>query len=100
MRAATLRYAGVVGELIALRRAVSSVVERVLECSLGEASLAEVMGKLASKFQGPEETCSWIMGPGEKICSLLLGPSSDQARQADGLEEAVEGLEEVLVERC
>jgi hypothetical protein len=50
MRAATLRLIGVVRELIALRTAVSSTVERVLECSLGEASWVEVMGNLAAKF--------------------------------------------------
>jgi hypothetical protein len=50
MRATTLHHARVVGELIALRAAVSSTVERVLEFSLGEASWVEVMGKLATKF--------------------------------------------------
>jgi hypothetical protein len=50
MRAATLRLIGVVRELISLRTAVSSTVERVLECSLGEASRVEVMGNLAAKF--------------------------------------------------
>jgi putative component of membrane protein insertase Oxa1/YidC/SpoIIIJ protein YidD len=44
MRAATLRDAGVIRELIALCTAVSSVVERVLECSPDEASWVELMG--------------------------------------------------------
>jgi hypothetical protein len=50
MQAATLRLIGVVRELIALQTAVSSTVERVLECSLGEASRVEIMGNLAAKF--------------------------------------------------
>jgi hypothetical protein len=46
----THRHAGVVGELIVLRTAVSSNMERVLVSSPGEASQVEVMGKLATKF--------------------------------------------------
>jgi hypothetical protein len=88
MQAATLHHVGVVGELIALRMTMSSAVERVLECSAGEASRVVVMGKLADNFQGLEETCSWVERLGEKIYSLLLGPSSGQAHRADRLEEA------------
>jgi hypothetical protein len=62
MRATTLHHIGVVGEPIVLQTVVSSVVEWVLECSPGEASQVEVMGKLAAKFQGLEETCSWLEG--------------------------------------
>jgi hypothetical protein len=76
MRATTLHHAEVVGELIALQTIMSSTVEWVLECSPSEASWAEVMGKLATKFQGLEETCSRLEGPGEKNCSLQLGSSS------------------------
>jgi hypothetical protein len=38
MRATTLRHGEVVGDLIALQMAVSSTVERVLECTPSEAS--------------------------------------------------------------
>jgi hypothetical protein len=89
----------VVEELIALRTVVSYTVEWVLECSLGEASRVEVMGKLATKFQGLEETCSRLEGPSEKICSLLLGPLSGQSYQADRLDEVAEWLEATLAER-
>jgi hypothetical protein len=98
--AATLRHAEVVEELIALQTAMSSTVERVLECSPGRASWVEVIGKLAAMFWGLEETCSRLEEPGGKICSLLLGPSSGQARWADRLGEAVGRLEVVLAEHC
>jgi hypothetical protein len=99
MWAATLHHAGVVGGLIALRTAVSSTVERVLECSPNKASQVEVMGKWAAKFQCLEETCSRLEGPGEKICSLFLGPSSDQAHRANCLEEVAERFKAILAER-
>jgi hypothetical protein len=99
MQAGTIRHIRVVEEHIVLRMAISSAVEWVLECSPGEASQVEVMGKLPAKFQGLEETCSRLEGPGEKICSLLLGPSSGQAYRADRLGEAAGHLEEVLAKR-
>jgi hypothetical protein len=45
------------------------------------------MCKLATKFQGLEETYSWLKGLGEKICNLLLGLSFSQAQRANRLEE-------------
>jgi hypothetical protein len=38
-------------------------------------------------------------GPGQKICSLLLGPSSSRAHRADHLGEAAGRLKAVLAKR-
>jgi hypothetical protein len=99
MRVASLCHAGVVGELTALRAAVSSTLELVLGCSPGEISRVEVVSELTAKFQKLEELCPQLEVPGMKICSLLLGPPPGQARWADRLEEAVERLEAALAER-
>jgi hypothetical protein len=67
--ATNIRHAGVVGELTVLRAAVSSTVELVLGCSPSETSRLEVMNELTTKFWELEELCSWLKGPGARICS-------------------------------
>jgi hypothetical protein len=57
------------------------------------------MNELATKFWRLEELCSWLEGPGARICSLFLGPPPGQARWADRLEEAIGRLEMALAER-
>jgi hypothetical protein len=52
MRAATLYHAWVVGELSALRAAVSFTSKLVLGCSRGETTRVEVMTELAANFGG------------------------------------------------
>jgi hypothetical protein len=93
MRAAALHHAEVAEELTALRAAVSSVTELVLGGSPGETSCVEVMNEVTANFQELEELWSLLRGPGARICILLLGPSPDQARWADRLEEAAGQLE-------
>jgi hypothetical protein len=100
MWAATLHHAWVVGELTALRAAVSSTAELVLEPSPDETSQVEVMNELTTKFWRLNELCSWLEGPGVRICSLLLGPQSSQALWVDRLEEAVRRLEAELSRWC
>jgi hypothetical protein len=72
MQATALRHTGVVGELVALRVAVSSTAELVLGHSLDETSHVEAMNELTTKFRRLEDLCSWLEGPGARICSLLL----------------------------
>jgi hypothetical protein len=36
--------------------------------------------------------CSWLEGPGSKICTLLIGPPTSQAWWDDCLGEAAEWL--------
>jgi hypothetical protein len=50
MRAAALHHAGVVGQLTALRGAVSSTMELVLGRSPGGTSRVEVMNELTAMF--------------------------------------------------
>jgi hypothetical protein len=56
----------------------------------------EVTNKLVNKFWRLEELCSWLEGPGVRICNLLLGSPSSQVRWADRLDEAAVQLEAEL----
>jgi hypothetical protein len=68
-------------------------VELVLGRSPNETSQVEVTNELVTKFQRWEELCSWLEGPGTKICTLLIGPLVSQPRWTDHLDEATEWLE-------
>jgi hypothetical protein len=96
MWVATLCHVGVVGELAALRAAVSATAELVLGCLPYETSRVEVMSELTAKFWRTEELCSQLEGPGMRICDLLLEPPPSQARWANYLEEAARRLEAEL----
>jgi hypothetical protein len=54
-------------------------MELVLGQLPNESSRVEVMNELVAKFQRQEELCSWLEGPGMRICDLLLGPPPSQA---------------------
>jgi hypothetical protein len=86
-------------ELAALQAAVSSSAERVLGRSIGETTGMKVKSELASQFQRLEEVCSWLEGPGLRICDQLLGPSPGQAHWAERLEEVVGWLEVMTAKR-
>jgi hypothetical protein len=79
MRAAALCHTKMIRELATLWAAVSSVMELVLGQLPNESSRVEVMNELVAKFQRQEELCSWLEGPGMRICDLLLGPPPSQA---------------------
>jgi hypothetical protein len=74
MQAATLHHAAVVGELTALRAAVSSVTKLMLGLSPDKTSGVEVTNELAAKFWRLEELCLLLEGPDARICRLLLRP--------------------------
>jgi hypothetical protein len=78
-----------VGELATLQATVTSGTELVLGRSPNETFRVEIVDELVAQFQKLEELCSWLERPGVRICDLLLGPSPDQARWADRLDEAV-----------
>jgi hypothetical protein len=96
MWAAALRHAEMVGELTALQLVVSSVVEEVLGRLPNETFRVEVMDELVAKFQRQEELCLRLVGPGARICDLLLRLPASQAQCADHLGEAAGWLEAVL----
>jgi hypothetical protein len=53
----------------------------------------EVTNELVAKFRRREELCSWLQGPGTRICDLLLRLPPSQARWLDHLAEAIGRLE-------
>jgi hypothetical protein len=55
MRLAALRHTEMVRELATLPAMVSSATESVLGCSPNDTFHVELVGKLAVKFQKPEE---------------------------------------------
>jgi hypothetical protein len=79
MRSAALCHTEMVGELTALRAAVSSAVELVLGRSPNETSQMEVTNELVAKFWRWEELFSRLEGPNMRICELFLGPPPYQA---------------------
>jgi hypothetical protein len=46
-----------------------------------------------------EDRCSWLEQATTRICDLLLGPPTDRAQLADGLDEAARQLRVELVAR-
>jgi hypothetical protein len=100
MRATALHHAGLVGQLTTLREVMFSTTVMVLGRSPSGTSRVEVMNELTTKFQELEELCSWINGPGVRICILLLVPLPGHARGADPLEEAAGQLEAAMARRC
>jgi hypothetical protein len=88
MRLAALRQSKMVGELPALRVAVSSSAESMLGCSSSDTFCIGVVGELAVEFQKMEERQLRLEWPVAGICDLLLGPPFGQARLTDHLDEA------------
>jgi hypothetical protein len=66
---------------------MSSAVESRLGRSPSDTFHVEVMHELATEFQKMEDRRSWLERPTERICVLLLGPRTGQARLADHLDE-------------
>jgi hypothetical protein len=77
-----------VKELVVLRAAVSSAAKFVLGRSPSDTFRMEVEGELAAEFQKMYDWRSWLEQPAVRICDLLLGPLTGQARLADRLDEA------------
>jgi hypothetical protein len=94
----TFLHTEMTGELIVLWSVVSSAVELVLGRSPGETSQVEVMNELIAKFYRWEELCSRLEGLGMKICALLVGLSTSQAKWDDHLGEATKRLEVGIAE--
>jgi hypothetical protein len=88
MLIAALCYIEMVGELAALWEAVSSTTEFTLGRSPNETFQVEVVDELLAEFWRQEERRSCLERPSTRVCDMLLGPPSDQARLADRLEEA------------
>jgi hypothetical protein len=88
MLIAALCYIEMVGELAALWEAVSSTTEFTLGRSPNETFQVEVVDELLAEFWRQEERRSCLERPSMRVCDMLLGPPSDQARLADRLEEA------------
>jgi hypothetical protein len=89
MRIATLYHTEMAREFAMLRAVVSSPVEFTLRCSTNETFRVEVLDKLIAEFRKQEEWCSHLERPGTRVCDLILGPPSSQARLADQLEETI-----------
>jgi hypothetical protein len=88
MQLATLCHTEMVGELAALRAAVSSAVESVLGGSPNDTFHMEVVGELVAKFQKLDERSSQLERPAMRIYDLLLGPPPSRDRLANHLDEA------------
>jgi hypothetical protein len=73
MRLVALRHTEMVGELAAVRAAVSSTTESVLGHSPNDTFHMEVVGELVAEFEKLEERCSRLERPTARICDLLLG---------------------------
>jgi hypothetical protein len=79
MRIAALRHTEMVGELAALRAAVSSTMEMALGRSPDETFQVEIVGELVAEFRKLEGQCSRLEQLGVRIYDLLLGPPPSRA---------------------
>jgi hypothetical protein len=93
MWVAAIRHIEMAEELAVLRVAVTSTVELVLGHSPDETFQVEITDELVAQFCKLEVLCSRHEQPDARICDLLFGPSPDQARWADRLDEAARRLE-------
>jgi hypothetical protein len=84
-----LRHAEMAKELATLQVAVSSTTEIVFGCSPTEALRVEVEDELVAKFWKLEKEQLRLERPGARVCDLILGLPSGQARLADVEPEAL-----------
>jgi hypothetical protein len=87
-----LYHTEMIEELATLRAVMSSAAELALGCLPNETFRVEVVGELVAKFWRLEDQRSWLERPSVRICDLVVGPPSNQARLADRLDEATEQL--------
>jgi hypothetical protein len=93
MRIAALLHAEMVRELAMLWVVVSSTVEFTPEHSPNETFRVKIVDELIAEFQRQEKRCSCLERPSMRVCDLILGMPSSQARLADRLEEAAGRLQ-------